>query len=258
MSITEITKLYNKFIDEIVEETMLYQDGEINKDHYENFLYKLPEMWKSGEKSCRSAFVISVIENIFKMEIPRKIKLSLISLDIKINSLDELLDNENLSYGNKASFVISNLYSDISLYNMANEIFVENYKKYISAILAVPVMEKRTYNKIVKCSHEEEKKYIKKSYSYRAQDISIFIKLPSELLELKLIGCLEKEFYRYRKSRLAIGDLKDFEEDLENNEYKPTTALFKKGYTYDEIEDKINSIKEDFEKKVCVGFQQML
>lgn len=244
-SINEIIKIYNNITKNSIKNCLEYTDY-LSSSEFENFLFKIPKMWEQRKKSCRSATIIPLIRILYNDKIPKELINSLISLDVKINTFDELLDKDSLKNFEKAAFVMSNLFSDLSIIEFAgNNEIIDNYKKYLTDIVTIPYIEKRTYKKILETEKSKEGIYEAfKSYKYRSKDISIFIELPNINLNLNINQKLKKQIYTYRMLELLSKDLLDLEDDIENNETKPTTAYVKKYRDKNIVIKKINLIKK--------------
>lgn len=227
-----------------------YWNLDVESSTVGKYFVDLPDMWRRGKKSCRSAVTVPLFEIIQGDRIPIELENTLISFDVKIGTFDELLDRNNLDSSTKGNLIMSNLISDLNLLKLAgekNEELVEAVKKYIVNIMQIPIAENVNYGNFLEAeSEDKELKFAELSYNQRARDIEIFYDLLDIYLE-KLDYDREttkEQVLAYRKLELLEKDLSDLESDIRNDEKKIPVALKEKYDDSEVISRKINKLRE--------------
>ena len=73
------------------------------------------KQWKDGRKICRPLKVFPVFKMITGRELPDSLKLLMLSLDAKINFLDEFIDNSRIDKKEKVDMAIANVFNDLNV-----------------------------------------------------------------------------------------------------------------------------------------------
>ena len=245
-----IVSSFEKNMEDVIRQAEKYWNLDIERSTLSKYFVDLPDMWRRGEKSCRSAVTVPLFEIIQGDRIPIELENTLISFDVKICTFDELLDRNNLDSSTKGNLIMSNLTSDINLLKLAgekNEELVEAVKKYIVNIMQIPIAENVNYGNFLEAeSEDKELKFAELSYNQRARDIEIFYDLLDIYLE-KLDYDREttkEQVLAYRKLELLEKDLSDLESDIRNDEKKIPVALQEKYDDSGVISRKINKLRE--------------
>ena len=108
MTMSEEFKLYDDFLKQIEDQSATVKQylqergfGFYPLNESINWIVK---KWEMGRKICRPLRIFPLFEMFAGRELPKQLKLCLISLDAKINFLDDFIDSRNLNKEKKGGY----------------------------------------------------------------------------------------------------------------------------------------------------------
>lgn len=256
MTIDEAVKLYRDFTKQITNQSHIVKRylQERNLDFYGicESMNWVVERWKTRRKVCRPLKIIPLFKIIAEIELPTQLKMCLISLDAKINFLDEFIDNSNLDKKEKVNMAIVSVFNDLNvtlgLLSQPNKsqdlgnVFFE----YLLFLSQIPSVEWQTYNGIMKSlDNQEELKHAVKSYRFLSRDSSIFFDLPAIFLGLEKnkIEPTKTQILACRSLELVGKDLRDLTHDLKEESTTPATAFFNKNQKKSIVLERLRAVR---------------
>jgi len=171
----------------------------------------IANMWKNGQKVCRTKYVMEAMEENYPTPI---LEISLV-IDAIVNNLDELLD-ENLPK-DKKSLHIFDLSKDIGYVSSSNKLSSEQ-REMVGTFFRnkIPIVGggEFYYTELIQGSPDDFTLW-KKYYDSRIIDIDIFMELA-----LSELGYKSEDTIRaardFRAVNLIAKDIRDIEDDVEN------------------------------------------
>ncbi len=260
MSVTKkgVEDRIHELLDELVD-TVEEQEGDVDPSVLGGEPYPVHESlewprnaWEDGRKSLRTVPVVETYEHYIQEELSQDVTRSLLSLDIYVDALDEIIDTQQLGTAEKIDLTANVAYAGVHAFTAlenSNGAAVDELTHYFTDLFQIPLVEKRLCEAMYSAESEEDVLNAAiKSYGYRSRVMDAFAKLPAMAYDLD-----EEEYERIRddlrNSRarsLIYKDIHDVDWDLENNDITPVIVLMERYDDAETVSDYVDRMHESF------------
>ena len=237
----ELKEIYEELVEEVETEEDRIEDDLLDNSRsfgVNELLERPPNTWSSGKKSLRSEAVVPVYESFLDDELPREVKKSLVGFDAYINSLDDIIDTDELDEMEKVELTANTAFSGMmAFFNTDNSSGVDEMTiNYLSELFQIPMVEQRAINNMRDTDNKEEVlNAAANSYEYRSRDMDWFARLPKQEVGSENENIVE-DLRDYRAIELLVKDLYDIPRDLEDNQVTPAMLIMSKFSQEESIE----------------------
>lgn len=208
--------------------------------------------WEDGTRSMRTYPVVNAYHRL-GIPISEALRTLLVALDVKVVTLDDIIDTRGLDQEQKICASVRAAFSTLLEFgtlptDLVDE-FLEIQYEYWVALSQIPNVETRAMEEIRATADADERVTIAREvYAYRARDVDAFVRIPGLVNEVDdaLVADLLGDLRSFRARYMLFEDFRHIRRDLTEGHYNPAIVLINAADGPVEATETVESVHASF------------